>query len=294
MTAGEASPREVLAALVTGLRLRLQDEARAGRTCLPRPLDVPPSPAAEAAPAPEAPPESAPDAAPAPRAASPEARVADAVKEDLAMAADRTFQDGLDFGAPDLGGGVEPAKALAKVAEEVAACTRCPELVANRNTTVPGAGNPRAPLVFIGEGPGQEEDKQGLPFVGRAGELLTKMIEAIGLTRDEVFICNIVKCRPPGNRNPMPDEAAQCRPYLMRQLEVLRPKVIVALGGVAAQNLLETKDGIGKLRGRFYPYRGATLMPTYHPAYVLRNYTKDTRQRVWDDLKKAKAALDEA
>ncbi len=195
----------------------------------------------------------------------------------------------LHSAAPDEG--VSREEALARIAAEVAECDRCPELAAGRNRTVPGQGSPYAQLVFIGEGPGEEEDRQGLAFVGRAGELLTKMIEAIGMTRDQVFIGNIVKCRPPGNRTPMPDECSNCTPYLMRQLEVLRPKVICALGGTAAKWLLQTHDGITKLRGRFYPYRGVLLMPTFHPAYVLRNYTPDTRRKVYDDILKVKAEL---
>jgi len=194
---------------------------------------------------------------------------------------------------PDLEDGSSPEEALQRIADEVAACERCPDLVANRTLTVPGQGSPRADLMFIGEGPGAEEDKQGLAFVGRAGQLLTKMIEAIGMTRQEVFIANIIKCRPPDNRKPAPEEEANCAPYLARQIEVIRPKVIVALGGTAAQYLLQTHDGITRLRGRFYPYMGARLMPTFHPAYVLRNYTKDTRRKVYDDLLAAKEALAE-
>jgi DNA polymerase len=200
-------------------------------------------------------------------------------------------QTALDFGTPDLENGSDREAALTRIAAEVAECTRCPELVANRTLTVPGQGSPYARLVFVGEGPGQEEDRQGLAFVGRAGELLTKMIEAIGMTRQEVFIANIIKCRAPGNRQPLPDEAANCAGYLARQLEILRPKVIVALGGTAAQHLLQTHDGITRLRGRFYTYGAAQLMPTFHPAYVLRNYTPDTRKKVYDDLLKVKAAL---
>ena len=193
--------------------------------------------------------------------------------------------------SPDLEDGSSPEDALQRIADEVGACSRCPELAASRTKTVPGQGSPYARLVFIGEGPGADEDVQGLAFVGRAGQLLTKMIEGIGMTRDEVFIANIIKCRPPGNRNPLPEEEANCAPYLARQLEVLRPKVIVALGGVAAKFLLQTSDGITRLRGRFYPYKGAQLIPTFHPAYVLRSYTKDTRQKVYDDLLMAKEAL---
>jgi DNA polymerase len=201
------------------------------------------------------------------------------------------IQETLGLKGADAGGEGDPVAALQRIAEEVAACSRCPELVANRTKTVPGQGNPYAKLLFIGEGPGQDEDIQGLAFVGRAGQLLTKMIEAIGMTRDEVFIANIVKCRPPANRQPMPEEAANCRPYLARQIAILRPKVIVALGGTAAQNLLQTHDGITRLRGRFYNFEGAQLMPTFHPAYVLRNYTPDTRKKVYDDLLKVKAEL---
>ncbi len=196
--------------------------------------------------------------------------------------------------SPDLEDGSSPEEALRRVADEVASCRRCPDLAAGRTLTVPGQGSPRADLMFVGEGPGAEEDKQGLAFVGRAGGLLTKMIEAIGMTRDEVFIANIVKCRPPDNRKPAPEEEANCVPYLARQIEIIRPKVIVALGGTAAQYLLQTRDGITRLRGRFYPYMGSRLMPTFHPAYLLRNYTKDTRRKVYDDLLAAKAALSEA
>jgi len=198
-----------------------------------------------------------------------------------------------DEQSPDLEDGSSPEEALRRIADEVADCERCPELVASRSLTVPGQGSTRADLMFIGEGPGAEEDKQGLAFVGRAGGLLTKMIEAIGMTREQVFIANIIKCRPPANRKPAPEEEANCAPYLARQIEIIRPKVLVALGGTAAQYLLQTSDGITRLRGRFYPYMGARLMPTFHPAYLLRNYTKDTRRKVYDDLLAAKAAMTE-
>ncbi|MBM4019937.1 MAG: uracil-DNA glycosylase [Planctomycetes bacterium] len=238
-------------------------------------------------------PHSAPDSAEAARA-SPEA-VAGALKHELAAhvhPAVRTL-DLFEFGSAEAEN-VNRDEALARIAAEVAVCDRCRELAASRTHTVPGQGSPHAKLVFVGEGPGEEEDRQGLAFVGRAGELLTKMIEAIALAREQVFICNIIKCRPPANRTPMPDEASNCMPYLMRQLEIIRPKVICALGGTAAKWLLQTHDGITRLRGRFYPYRGAQLMPTFHPAYVLRNYTPDTRRKVYDDLLKVKAAMDEA
>jgi DNA polymerase len=279
------------------VRQRLEGEGRAGLAAVPRPKRraTPAKPVAEAE-YPAAPAAASRDAGT--RAASPEARAAATLRKELAgqvgsppaVHVVRT-QDLFDLGSAELEPGVSREEALARIAAEVAACDRCRELVANRTHTVPGQGDPHAKLVFVGEGPGEEEDRQGLAFVGRAGELLTKMIEAIGMTRDEVFICNIVKCRTPGNRTPMPDEGANCMPYLARQLEILRPKVICALGGTAAKWLLQTHDGITRLRGRFYPYRGTQLMPTFHPAYVLRNYTPDTRKKVYDDLLKVKAAL---
>jgi DNA polymerase len=294
--------RHELARLARGLRARLQDAYRAGLAAVPGPAQAPAGAGARGpvirpawpGAAVESPSASRPTL-PAARAGAPapEARAAEAVKERLAMACrSAEFQDTFDFGAPDLEGGASREDALARVAAEVARCERCPELVRNRTQTVPGQGSPRAAVVFVGEGPGEEEDRQGLAFVGRAGQLLTKMIESIGLTREEVFICNIIKCRPPANRAPSPQEAANCRPYLMRQLEVLRPTVMVALGGVAAQNLLEIHEGITRLRGRFYPWHGSRLMPTFHPAYLLRNYTRDTRRKVYEDLLQVKAELD--
>src|SRR4051812_7874248 len=154
--------------------------------------------------------------------------------------------------------------------DDALGCMRCP-LAATRTQVVFGVGSPAADLVFVGEGPGAEEDKQGIPFVGRAGQLLTRLIEGIGLTRDDVYIANVVKCRPPGNRDPQPDEIEACRPYLEGQLGFLQPRVVVTLGNFATKLLLETKDGITKLRGREFPYRGgAVLVPTFHPAAVLR------------------------
>lgn len=275
--------RDEFRRIVRTLRLRLEDEARFGRAAVPRVSAVPRA----AAPEPEAPDDTL-------RAGAPEARAADAMREELSMAAapHDEGQDLFNFGSPDLEGGASKEDALARIAAEVADCTRCPELVANRTHTVPGQGDPGARLVFVGEGPGADEDRQGLAFVGRAGQLLTKMIQSIDLTRDQVFICNIIKCRPPGNRNPTPEEIANCLPFLMRQLEIIRPKIICALGGVAAQTLLQTHDGITRLRGRFHPYRGAKLMPTFHSAYVLRNYIPDTRRKVYDDLLAIKAELD--
>jgi uracil-DNA glycosylase len=155
---------------------------------------------------------------------------------------------------------------------EALACTRCP-LANGRTQVVFGVGNREADLVFVGEGPGAEEDRQGIPFVGRAGQLLTRLIEGIGLTRDDVYICNVVKCRPPGNRDPQPLEIATCRPYLEAQLDLLRPSVVVTLGNFATKLLLDTKTGITKLRGQEFPYRDGTavLVPTLHPAAVLRS-----------------------
>ncbi len=172
---------------------------------------------------------------------------------------------------------------LDAIADQVAACTKC-SLHESRHNVVPGEGNPAARLMFIGEGPGEQEDLQGRPFVGRAGKMLDKIIAAMGLAREDVFIGNIVKCRPPGNRAPAPAEAVDCMPYLQQQIEVIAPEVIVALGATAAKWLLETRDGISRLRGRFHDYRGIPLMPTYHPAYLLRAYTPENRRKVWDDM----------
>ena len=177
---------------------------------------------------------------------------------------------------------------LEQIREELGDCHRC-RLCSHRHTIVFGVGNPRAELVFIGEGPGAEEDAQGLPFVGRAGQLLTQMIQAMGLKREDVYICNIIKCRPPENRTPEKDEIATCSPFLLRQLDAIRPKVICCLGNVAFQTLLGTTVGISKVRGQFMDYRGAKLMATFHPAYLLRN--PNAKGEVWTDLKKIIAHL---
>ena len=152
-----------------------------------------------------------------------------------------------------------------------------------------GVGNPNAELMFVGEAPGADEDEQGVPFVGRAGQLLTKIIEAIGLSRDDVYIANVIKCRPPGNRNPEPDEIAECEPFLIQQIESVKPKVIVALGTFAAKTLLRSDLPISRLRGQFYDYHGAKLLPTFHPAFLLRS--PDRKRDVWDDMKKVRAVL---
>jgi len=168
-------------------------------------------------------------------------------------------------------------------------CTRCKLHALGRRQIVFGVGNPDADLMFVGEAPGADEDIQGEPFVGRAGQLLTKIIEAIGLRREDVYIANVIKCRPPKNRNPEPDEVEQCEPFLFRQIDTIRPKVIVALGKFAAQSLLRTADPITRLRGREYRYRDAILMPTYHPAYLLR--TPSAKREVWEDMKRVRAIL---
>ena len=177
---------------------------------------------------------------------------------------------------------------LLKIREHLGECTRC-KLHKARHTIVFGDGNPNADLVFVGEGPGADEDAQGLPFVGRAGKLLTQMIEAMGLQRKDVYICNVVKCRPPENRTPEKDEVSACSPFLLRQLDSINPKVIVCLGSVAAQTLLETNRGISHFRGEGLDFRGHKLMATYHPAYLLRN--PSAKSEVWKDLQKVMAEL---
>src|SRR5262249_7861559 len=162
-------------------------------------------------------------------------------------------------------------------------CRRCKLHKLGRKQVVFGVGNPDADLMFVGEAPGADEDEQGIPFVGRAGQLLTKIIEAIGLTRDDVYIANVIKCRPPQNRNPEQDEVDTCEPFLFRQIDTIKPKVIVALGTFAARALLRTLDPISRLRGRVYDYRGAKLIPTFHPAYLLRNPA--SKREVWEDIK---------
>lgn len=181
--------------------------------------------------------------------------------------------------------------------QQVKGCTNC-RLHEGRTQTVFGVGDTNARLVFVGEGPGFEEDRQGIPFVGRAGQLLTRMVAAMGLDRNEVYICNVVKCRPPDNRDPAPDEIAACNPYLREQLTTIEPEVVVALGAPAARTLLATNDSIGRLRGRFHDFevvapRGNKfifpLMPTYHPAYLLRS--PNQKGKTWDDLQKVMARL---
>lgn len=185
---------------------------------------------------------------------------------------------------------------LDAINEEVRKCCKC-GLGKSRTNAVPGEGNPNARIVFVGEGPGADEDAQGRPFVGRAGQLLDRIINAMGLKRSDVYICNILKCRPPENRDPRPEEVANCLPYLQQQIEIIEPEIIVALGAHAARTLLENTKSIGQLRGRFqeyYPGLGKPpikLMATYHPAYLLRSYSPENRRRVWEDMKKVLAEL---
>jgi DNA polymerase len=184
----------------------------------------------------------------------------------------------------------EPKIALRVIREELGAhCSRCKLHTLGRTQVVFGVGNPSADLMFVGEAPGADEDIQGEPFVGRAGQLLTKIIEAIGLRREDVYIANVIKCRPPGNRNPEPDEVEQCEPFLFRQIDTVKPKVIVALGKFAAQCLLRTNAPITRIRGREFKYRDAILIPTYHPAYLLR--TPSAKREVWEDMKRVRAIV---
>lgn len=177
---------------------------------------------------------------------------------------------------------------LEEIRDDLGDCRRC-KLASGRRNIVFGSGNPRAELMFVGEAPGADEDEQGLPFVGRAGQLLTKIIEAIGMRRQDVYICNILKCRPPGNRNPESDEISACEPFLLRQIAAIKPKVICALGTFGAQTLLRTKEPISRLRGQFIEYRGAKLMATFHPAYLLRN--PGEKRKVWEDVQKIRDYL---
>lgn len=182
----------------------------------------------------------------------------------------------------------KPQILLKSIREEIGNCQRC-RLGNARSNLVFGVGNPDADLVFVGEAPGRDEDIKGEPFVGKAGQLLTKIINAIDLLREDVYICNVIKCRPPENRNPQPDEVEACRHFLLKQLRAIRPRVICALGKFAAQTLLETEAPISKLRGRFHDFKGIPLMPTYHPAFLLRNPNR--KREVWEDMQLIQKAL---
>ena len=187
---------------------------------------------------------------------------------------------------------LEPStETFEQIHAEIGNCTRCP-LHVDRTHVVHTEGNRKARLMFVGEAPGADEDAQARPFVGRAGQLLTKIIEAIGMKREEVLIGNVNRCRPPGNRAPMPDEAATCKPFLEREIAVAQPEIIVVLGNTAMKNLLDTREGITRARGRFQDYKGIKVMPTFHPAYLLRDPSK--KRETWEDLKKVRDYLDES
>jgi uracil-DNA glycosylase len=222
-----------------------------------------------------------PATAPAPAARSTDASMPAAVRD---------RDDGAATPVPVVGIASDAAGVLAALRAEVGPdCLRCKLHRLGRRQVVFGVGNPQADLMFVGEAPGADEDIQGEPFVGRAGQLLTRIIEAIGLRRQDVYIANVIKCRPPENRNPEPDEVEQCEPFLFRQIDAVQPKVIVALGKFAAQSLLRTTEPITRLRGREYRFRDAILMPTYHPAYLLR-YPAAKRE-VWEDMKRVRVLL---
>ncbi len=192
----------------------------------------------------------------------------------------------------------DKAALLAPIRERVRVCTKCPHLASSRTQTVFGVGNPDAELMFIGEAPGADEDRQGEPFVGRAGQLLTKIIKAMGFAREEVYIANVLKCRPDmpkgsfGNRPPTPEEMQTCLPYLGEQIDVIQPRVLVALGAVAVEGLLGTRGTMRELRGRWHSYKGIPLMITYHPAYLLRNQANSEKRKVWEDMLQALERLE--
>ena len=177
----------------------------------------------------------------------------------------------------------DPAAELAAVEARAKACVKCAELSRCRHSVVFGAGSSHAEIMFVGEAPGHDEDLQGMPFVGRSGDLLTKIIAAMGYVREDVYIANVIKCRPPENRTPLPDEATNCLPYLLSQIELIQPKVLVALGATAVRALLDVQLGITKMRGHWYTFRGIPIMPTFHPAYLLRN--PPAKKEVWEDMK---------
>ncbi len=203
------------------------------------------------------------------------------LETETATAGDAGSAENLEPGSP-LRRHDHPADSLAVVRAELGDCRRC-HLAETRTNLVFGVGNAAARIVFVGEAPGRDEDLQGIPFVGEAGQLLTKIIQAMGFNRDAVYICNVLKCRPPNNRNPLPDEIATCHPFLLGQIQAVAPEVVIALGTFAAQTLLGTREPISKLRGRFHDYHGIPLMATFHPAYLLRNPAM--KREVWDDMK---------
>jgi len=189
---------------------------------------------------------------------------------------------------PDIAAVLPPVDTLEAIRSDIGDCQRC-KLAPTRTTIVFGSGNPSAEIVFVGEAPGYEEDQQGLPFVGEAGRLLTKIIESIGIKREDAYICNILKCRPPGNRNPEPDEVLVCSPFLKRQIATIRPKIVCCLGKFAAQTMLQRADPISRLRGEFHDIDGMRVIATFHPAYLLRSPEK--KREVWEDMKQIRAEL---
>jgi len=267
--------REELGALVRQLRTHLEMRGRSGL------LGV----VAAGKPAPKRP-AAAPSTPAAPVAAAPVGQPI--VQPPVQPAAQPPVIDGLAAREPADPARPAGAAGLALVREELGDCQRC-KLAPLRTKLVFGVGNPNADLLFVGEAPGADEDAQGEPFVGKAGQLLTKMIEAMGYRREDVYICNVLKCRPPGNRNPEPDEVASCEPFLKKQLAAIRPRMIVALGKFAVQCLLRDESPISRLRGNFRTYEGIPLMPTFHPAYLLRDPSK--KKLAWQDLKDVNAAL---
>jgi DNA polymerase len=227
--------------------------------------------------------------------ASPDAGTEKREKREVeASQSDVDVLPGISIGSPDrelFSGLAASLESLDAVSGAIASCTRCP-LYATATNPVPGQGNPNANLMLVGEAPGATEDEQGLAFVGAAGQLLTKILGAVSLSREDVFICNVLKHRPPGNRNPMPDEVKACSPFLVRQIELVQPKVILALGTFAAQTLLETKLAISKLRGQLHRYYGVPLVVTYHPAALLRN--PSWKRPTWEDVQLVRRILDRA
>jgi len=208
------------------------------------------------------------------------------IPEEGSVASDNSGQ-----GFLNMPGEENPFASLAheELAQKASGCTRC-DLCHTRTNVAFGSGSPDADLMFVGEAPGHDEDLQGLPFVGRAGQLLTKIIEAMQLTRDDVYICNVLKCRPPENRNPLVDEIEACKPYLARQIELVKPRIIVGLGTFGAQFLLNSQERISRLRGRFHEREGIQIMPTYHPAFLLRNAS--SKRDVWEDMQLVMAELE--
>ncbi len=262
------------------LQQRLESLRRAGVSHLPRPTADAKKPMA-----------AAPPLQVAVETPSPTPRTVDEVTPPVDVPAATPAVESPSLFSPEPKVAVRPAAApvdrvaaLRVLQEEVAACTRCAHLAKTRTQTVFGVGNPHPRIVFMGEAPGFDEDKQGEPFVGAAGQLLTRIIEnGMGLRRSDVYILNTLKCRPPNNRTPEPEEVANCRGFFEQQLDILQPEYIVCLGAVAALNVLETKLAVGRLRGRFHDYRGIKVLVTYHPAYLLRN--PDDKRKTWDDIK---------